>query len=104
MSPPITDNTLGKSPYFMTKPSFGITSSCPEKKKSNNTYWKAIELDFYLDFNCHKPKLNWSSVKFDFVQTQISHTNLSTLIVGSTLTSGPITIGKLTSLTGKSTL
>src|SRR5579863_10259187 len=104
MLPPIMDNALGRSPYFMTKPSFGITSSHPEKKKSNNTYWRAIELDFYLDFNCRKPKLNWNSVKFDSIQTLISHTNLSTLIVGSTLISGPITIGKQTSSTGKSIL
>src|SRR5579863_724107 len=104
MLPPLTDNTLGSSPYFTMTPSFGITSSHPTKKKSNDTYWKAIKLDFYLDFNCCKPKLNWSSVKFDSVQIQISHTNLSTPIVRSTLTSGPITVGKPTLSTGKATL
>src|SRR5579863_2011552 len=101
MSPPLMDNMLGKSPYSTMTPSFGIMSSQPEKKKSNNTYWKAIELDFYLNFNCRKPKLNWSSVKFDSVQTQISHTNLSTPIVESTLISGLTIIGKLTLSTGK---
>src|SRR5579863_1367307 len=97
------DNKLGKSPYFTTKPSFGITLSQPTKKKSNNTYWKDIKLDFYLDFNCRKPKLKWSLAKFDSVQIQISHTNLSTLTAESTPISGPTIIGKLTSLIGKST-
>src|SRR5579863_90517 len=101
MLPPLTDNTLGSSPYFMTTPSFGITSSHPEKKKLNNTYWKAIKLDFYLDFNCRKPKLNWSLVKFDSIQTQISCTNLSTPTVRSTPISGLTIIGKPTSSTGK---
>src|SRR5579863_3233350 len=97
------DNELGKSPYFMTKPSFGIMLSQPTKKKSDSTYWKDIELDFYLNFNCRKPKLKWSLAKFNSVQTQISHTNLSIPTAEFTPISGPTVIGKLTSSIGKST-
>src|SRR5579863_9176602 len=97
------DNKLGKSPYFTTKPSFGITLSQPTKKKSNNTYWKDIKLDSYLDFNCRKPKLKWSLAKYDSIQTQISCTNSLTLTVGSIPISGQTAIGKPILSTGKST-
>jgi hypothetical protein len=39
-------------------PFFGTIASHPIAKQSSHKYKEGIELDFYPDFTCHKPKLN----------------------------------------------
>jgi len=59
------------------KPSFGIIAHHRTRKKSVRSYNWGIELDFYPDFSCHKPKLKWSSTKFDSRQILMTISNLS---------------------------
>jgi len=70
----------------MTKLSFGIIARHHTGKKSVCSYNWGIELDFYPDFSCHKPKLKWSSMKFDSRQTLTTISNLSTPTVTPTNT------------------
>jgi len=62
----------------MTKPSFGTIARHRTRKKSVHSYNQGIELDFYPDFSCCKPKLKWSSTKFDSKQTLTTTSNSST--------------------------
>src|SRR6267378_1190632 len=100
-----------KSPCSSTKPSFGIITSPPKPRKSKKTSRTDLGSDFYLGFICRKPKLKWSSTKFDSSQISLSEPdspNLvnpidsSLLIVKNTLTSGPIDFGKSRSTTTNS--
>jgi len=68
----------------MTRLSFGIIAHYHTGKKSIRSYNRGIELDFYPDFSCHKPKLKWSSTKFDSRQTLMTTSNLSTPTVTPT--------------------
>jgi len=72
------------------KPSFGIIARHYTRKKSVHKYNWGIESDFYPDFSCHKPKLKWSSMKFDSRQTLMTTSNLSTPIVTPINTNLPI--------------
>jgi len=63
------------------KPSFGIIAHHCTRKKFVCSYNQGIELDFYPDFSCHKPKLKWNLTKFDFKQTLTMTSNSSTLTV-----------------------
>jgi len=65
----------------MTKPSFGTIACHRTRKKSVRSYNRGIELDFYPDFSCRKPKLKWSLTKFDSRQILTTIFNSSTLIV-----------------------
>src|SRR6266581_2431165 len=80
------------------KPSSGITTSRSEQGKSLKPYYKGIELDFYPDFVCRKPKLKWNLTKFDSTQ-QIAGLNLSIATARNTHTSGLLPRGKSISLT-----
>jgi len=73
----------------MTKPSFGIIARHPTGKKSVRKYNRGIELDFYPDFSCCKPKLKWNSTKFDSKQTLTTTSNSSILTVTPTSTNSP---------------
>jgi len=59
-----------RSPYSMMKPSFGTTLSPWSGQKLSRRSKLDTELDFYLDFLCRKPKLKWSSTKFNYRQSQ----------------------------------
>jgi len=72
------------------KPSFGIIACHRTGKKSVRSYNRGIELDFYPDFSCHKPKLKWSSMKFASRQTLTTISNSSTPTVTPTNTNLPI--------------
>jgi len=72
------------------KPSFGIVVCHHTGKKSVCKFNWGIELDFYPDFSCHKPKLKWSSMKFDSRQTLTTTSNSSTPTVTPTNTNLPI--------------
>jgi len=63
------------------KPSFGTIAHHCTEKKSVRKFNQGIELDFYPDFSCCKPKLKWSSTKFDSRQTLTTTSNSSTLTV-----------------------
>jgi len=73
----------------MTKPSFGIIACHHTGKKSVHSYNQGIELDFYPDFSCRKPKLKWSSTKFDSKQTLTTTSNSSTPTATPTSTNSP---------------
>jgi len=62
----------------MTKPSSGTIACHCTRKKSIRKFNRGIELDFYPDFSCHKPKLKWNLTKFDFKQTLMTTSNSST--------------------------
>src|SRR6266581_5415508 len=89
---------LPKPPSFSMKPSSGTTTFRFVQGKSQKPYSKGIELDFYPDFVCRKPKLNWNLTKFDSAQ-QIVELNSSIAIARNTRTSGLPLRGKLTLLT-----
>src|SRR6267378_3218795 len=100
-----------KSPCSLTKPSFGIITSQPKPRKSKRTFGTDLGSDFYLGFTCRKPKLKWSSTKFDSSQISLSEqdspnlaspTDLSLPIVKNILTSGRIDFGKSQSTTTNS--
>src|SRR5882672_4793165 len=102
-----------KSPCSSTKPSFGTITSQPKPRKSKRTFGTDLGSDFYLGFTCRKPKLKWSSTKFDSSQISPSEQdspNLASLIdsslpiVKNTLTSGQIDFGKSRSITTNSCL
>jgi len=82
----------------MTKPSFGIIARHRTRKKSIRSYNRGIELDFYPDFSCCKPKLKWSSMKFDSRQTLTTISNSSTPTVTLTNTNLPISDGNPSAL------
>jgi len=71
------------------KPSFGIIAHHRTRKKSICKFNQGIELDFYPDFSCRKPKLKWSLMKFDSRQTLTTISNSSTLTVIPTSTNLP---------------
>src|SRR6267378_1317514 len=100
-----------KSPCSSTKPSFGIITSPPKPRKSKRISRTDLGSDFYLGFTCCKPKLKWSSMKFDSSQISVSEQDSlslvtlidpSLLIVKNTLTSGQIDFGKSRSITTNS--
>jgi len=64
----------------MMTPSFGTIACHCTGKKSGRKSIPEGELDFYLDFVCHKPKLKWSSMKFDSRQQKATTSNSSILI------------------------
>jgi len=74
----------------MTKLSFGTIAHHCTGKRSIRKFNRGIELDFYPNFSCHKPKLKWSSTKFDSRQTLTTTSNSSTPIVTPTNTNSPI--------------
>src|SRR6267378_1921595 len=97
-----------KSPCSSTKPSFGIITSPPKPRKSKRISRTDLGSDFYLGFTCCKPKLKWSSMKFDSSQISVSEQDSPSLaspidsslpIVKNTLTSGRIDFGKSRSIT-----
>jgi len=71
------------------KLSFGIIAHHHTGKKSICKYNQGIESDFYPDFSCRKPKLKWSSMKFDSRQTLMTISNLSIPTVTPTNTNLP---------------
>jgi len=87
--------------YNDTVPSFGIMLSQPKKLKYTTSYLKGIELDFYPNFNCRKPKLKWSSKKFDSIQTTIPDMISSVPTAESTHICGETIFGKPILLIGK---
>src|SRR6267378_2173778 len=100
-----------KSPCSSTKPSFGIITSPPKPRKSKRISRTDLGSDFYLGFTCCKPKLKWSSTKFDSSQISVSEQDSPNLvspissflpIVKNTLTSGRIDSGKSRSITTNS--
>jgi len=68
------------------KPSFGIIARHCTGKKSVCSYNWGTELDFSPNFSCCKPKLKWNLMKFDFKQTLMTTSNLSTPTVTPTNT------------------
>jgi len=60
------------------------------EKKSIRSYNWGTELDFCPNFSCCKPKLKWSSMKFDSRQTLTTTSNSSTLTAIPTNTNSPI--------------
>jgi len=68
------------------KLSFGTIARHRTRKKSIHSYNRGTELDFCPDFSCHKLKLKWNLMKFDFKQTLTTTSNLSTLTVTPTNT------------------
>jgi len=74
----------------MTKLSFGTIARHCTRKKSVYSYNQGTELDFCPDFSCRKPKLKWSSTKFDSRQTSTTTSNSSTLTVTPTNINSPI--------------
>src|SRR6267378_2304610 len=100
-----------KSPCSSTKPSFGIITSPPKPRKSKRISRTDLGSDFYLGFTCCKPKLKWSSMKFDSSQISVSEQDSPSLaspidsslpIVKNILTSGQIDFGKSRSITTNS--
>jgi len=79
----------------MTKPSFGTIVRHRTKKKSIRKYNWGIELDFYPDFSCRKPKLKWNSTKFNSRQILATISNLSTPTVTPTNINLPTLGGSL---------
>src|SRR5437879_4572949 len=77
-----------KLPSSMTKPFFGTIVSRPITKLSSPRYKEGIELDFYPNFTCRKPKSNWNLAKFDYYQFRVSHLNSSTPTARNTRTIG----------------
>jgi len=73
----------------MMKLSFGIIARHHTGKKSVRKYNQGIELDFYPNFSCRKPKSKWSSTKFDSRQTLMTISNSSTPTVTPTSTNSP---------------
>ena len=63
-------------------------------KKYDRRSAQAEELDFYPDFVCRKPKLKWSSTKFDSRQLQITTSSSSTPIAKAINTNSPTSRGK----------
>jgi len=74
----------------MIKLSFGTIARHHTRKKSVCKFNRGIELDFYPDFSCRKPKSKWNLTKFDFKQILVTISNLSTLTVTPTNTNLPI--------------
>src|SRR5437879_9105409 len=77
-----------KLPSSMTKPFFGTIVSRPITKLSSPRYKEGIELDFYPDFTCRKPKSNWNLAKFDYYQFWVLNLNSSTPIARNICTIG----------------
>ena len=78
----------------MTTLSFGTIARRHTRKKSDHRSILGEELDFYPDFICRKPKLKWSSMKFDSRQLQIMISNSSTQIAKAINTNSPTLRGK----------
>jgi len=86
----------------MTKLSFGTIACHHTGKKSICSYNQGIELDFCPDFSCCKPKLKWNLTKFDFKQTLMMTSNLSTLTVTPTNTNSQTLGGNLSAPSSRS--
>jgi len=59
-------------------------------------------VNFYPDFSCHKPKLKWSSMKFNSRQTLTTTSNSSTPTVTPTNTNSPTLGGSLSAPSSRS--
>jgi len=77
-----------------TIPSSGTIACHRTGKKSDHRSALGEELDFYPAFVCRKPKLKWSSMKFDSRQLQIMTSNSFTPIAKAINTNLPTSLGK----------